>query len=264
MRNTVSANAAAQRRGPIPADSPRGDRRPADAHRSDHALLEPLRDPFVPSSLGTGRLLPAGTRRQPLGLWGWSNGDLPLAARWTHFGFVQSGTASLACRSGSFELAAGMYFCVPGRGAIAGAGTGVVFSSAGGRGFFQIGGPIEQCGRLKYIDGCTDSLLIPPLVMGDPCLNLLHIPRGVRQTAHTHPSDRLGLIVRGRGQCLTSGANFALAPGLAFVIPAGAVHSFRTTRSSLTVIAFHPDSDFGPQDENHPMINRTVISQSGG
>jgi hypothetical protein len=28
----------------------------------------------------------------------------------------------------------------------------------------------------------------------------------------------------------------------------------------MDVIAFHPDSDFGPEDENHPMINRTIVN----
>jgi len=28
--------------------------------------------------------------------------------------------------------------------------------------FFHLGGPVEETGRLRYIDGCTDSLLIRP------------------------------------------------------------------------------------------------------
>ena len=47
---------------------------------------------------------------------------------------------------------------------------------------FQVGGPIEAMGRLRYIDGCTDSLLIPPWRRGEACLNHLHIPPGVEQT----------------------------------------------------------------------------------
>jgi hypothetical protein len=27
----------------------------------------------------------------------------------------------------------------------------------------------------------------------------------------------------------------------------------------LRVIAYHPDSDFGPTHEDHPMINRTMV-----
>ena len=37
------------------------------------------------------------------------------------------------------------------------------------------------------------------------------------------------------------------------------LHSFRTTSDIMDIIAFHPDSDTGPTDENHPMINRTYI-----
>ena len=27
----------------------------------------------------------------------------------------------------------------------------------------------------------------------------------------------------------------------------------------MNVVAFHPDSDFGATDINHPMINRTIV-----
>ena len=61
------------------------------------------------------------------------------------------------------------------------------------RAFFTIGGEIEDKGRLRYIDGCTDSLLIPPVKKGDPCLNHLHFPKNITQTPHTHPSHRIYL-----------------------------------------------------------------------
>lgn len=63
----------------------------------------------------------------------------------------------------------------------------------------MVGGPIEDRGRLRYIDGCTDTLLIPPWRRGEACLNLLHLPPGIEQTMHTHPSDRAGMTVRGAG-----------------------------------------------------------------
>ena len=125
---------------------------------------------------------------------------------------------------------------------------------------FLMGGPIEFEGRLKYIDGCTDSLLLPPWKKGEPCLNHLHFPAGINQTEHTHPSDRLGVIVRGRGWCDTPDGTFELRPGMLWRIPAGGVHKFRTESEYMDVIAFHPDSDFGPEDENHPMINRTIVN----
>ncbi len=88
-------------------------------------------------------------------------------------------------------------------------------------GFFHLGGPVEEKGRLRYIDGCTDSLLIPPTLSGDACLNLLHLPPHTCQTPHTHPSLRVGLIIRGRGHCLTDEGRIPLDPGQAFVIRAG-------------------------------------------
>jgi hypothetical protein len=49
-------------------------------------------------------------------------------------------------------------------------------------------------------------------------------------------------------------------PGLAFVIPADSLHSFTTENEALRVIAYHPDSDFGPTHEDHPMVNRTILA----
>jgi hypothetical protein len=50
---------------------------------------------------------------------------------------------------------------------------------------FQVAGPVEEHGRVRYIDGCTDSLLNAPQLRGEPCLNHLHFPRGIDQTLHT-------------------------------------------------------------------------------
>jgi hypothetical protein len=139
-------------------------------------------------------------------------------------------------------------------------GSGIVASRVGHRGFFHLGGPIEERGRLRYIDGCTDSLIIPPVMRGDACLNFLHFPPHTRQTPHTHPSIRAGIVVRGAGECETPVGRYALTPGMVFVIRADGLHSFNTHEQELAVIAYHPDSDFGPTHEDHPMINRTIIS----
>lgn len=142
--------------------------------------------------------------------------------------------------------------------------------------YTTIGGPIEEVGRLKYIDGCTDSLLINPVKKGDPCLNHLHFPKGIIQTPHTHPSHRIGIVVKGRGECVTPFGNLPLETGCIFVIKEyngsdksegldgnlyeNGTHKFNTYESSMDVIAFHPDSDFGAEDEFHPMINRTIVN----
>ena len=140
------------------------------------------------------------------------------------------------------------------------------------RALFAVGGPVEDGpGRLPYIDGCTDTLLVAPVRMGAPCLNHLHFPGGVRQTGHTHPSGRSGLVLSGSGTCVIdagteggggpAGSRIPLTPGTAFVIPAGAPHAFETAEGgSLDVVAFHPDSDFGPTATDHPMVNRTIVN----
>lgn len=124
---------------------------------------------------------------------------------------------------------------------------------------FQIGA-IERMGRLRYIDGCRDSLLVPPWRRGEACLNHLQIPQGVEQTMHTHPSDRIGVVVRGGGQCVTPDGVTNLVPGMIWRIPANSLHRFRTPERPLDVVAWHPDSDTGPTDDDHPMINRTLVA----
>jgi mannose-6-phosphate isomerase-like protein (cupin superfamily) len=196
----------------------------------------------------------------PSAMSSWSDSVLQLGAGDTHFGYVQSGTASLECDSGCFQLQTGMYFAIPGTATIKGFdGAGVVATRKNWQGFFHVGGPIENKGRLKYIDGCSDSLLIGPPVIGDPCLNLLHLPPNTRQTQHVHPSCRIGIIADGTGICRTSEGDQELQPGMLFCIAPDAQHSFHTEASALRVIAWHPDSDCGPNHHDHPMINRTMI-----
>lgn len=178
------------------------------------------------------------------------------------FGFVQEGIAKITASQGVFTLRAGMYFCIPQALRIKGESAGILVEQMDFKGFFQIGGPIENRGRLQYIDGCTDSLLIAPPLLGNPCLNLLHIPPQTFQSQHTHPSFRIGVIVKGSGKCMTPDGYHRLHPGLIFMIPADALHSFKTEDDDLLVIAYHPDSDFGPTHENHPMINRTILDLS--
>lgn len=178
----------------------------------------------------------------------------------TQFGYVHTGPVQITSQSGSYAVTAGMYFSVPGECQIEGAGRAIVIARHNFTGFFQLGGPTEHIGRLRYINGCSDSLLISPTVSGDACLNLLHIPSGTQQTRHTHPSLRAGLIVRGAGTCETPAGSTPLAAGTIFVIPEQTEHSFHTTDSDLLVIAYHPDSDTGPSHDDHPMVNRTLVN----
>ncbi|MEM0967291.1 MAG: cupin domain-containing protein [Verrucomicrobiota bacterium] len=186
-------------------------------------------------------------------------GQLCLSSEGTHYGFVQDGETVLCTDAGEFSLRAGMYFSLPASGVVESSGLVMISTRLDWRGFFSIGGPIEQSGRLRYIDGCADSLLIGPPVKGDPCLNLLHIPPGIDQTQHTHPTLRSGVIVSGGGHCVTTEGSVPLERGKLFAIRPNGRHSFHTMDQELLVIAFHPDSDCGPSHDDHPMINRTIV-----
>lgn len=212
--------------------------------------------------LSHGLILENAFSSYPTNLFGFKDGKLSLSnLTSTYYGFISSGEALLKIKNCEFTIYEGMYFCAPGgpENEING-GEGIVIEKPDYSGVFSLGGPIENRGRLKYIDGCTDSLLISPIKKGDPCLNALYFPSGIDQTAHTHPSDRIGIIYRGTGNCITPSQKFPLKRNGVFVIHEDGIHSFKTEADEeMVVIAFHPDSDFGPEDENHPMINRTIV-----
>ena len=60
-----------------------------------------------------------------------------------------------------------------------------------------------------------------------------------------------GLVASGEGYCLDGGSRqLQLQPGTVWVIHKGVQHSFHTTWKELKVIAYHPETDWGPMDEN--------------
>ena len=183
----------------------------------------------------------------------------------TLYGYIMSG--EVAFPNGSVAVA-GQYFCYwTGKGdSIRTTGEVFIFTRVGYKGQNTIGGPLEDTGRLVYIDQCSDSLLVYPPRMGDPSLNLLYFPPGIKQSYHIHPSIRLGIVVKGEGfACINENGDekqIALIPGAMFCIEEREKHRFMTTNSSdMTVIAFHPDGDWGPTDHNHTMLNRTYLTK---
>jgi quercetin dioxygenase-like cupin family protein len=210
---------------------------------------------FTPLHISDGLLLDTGAEQ----VWGLTRGARTLEASATHFGLVTRGVIELSDDYGHCALRGPSYFVCPDPAQlVARDGEVVVLTVRGYRGLPQLGPRLEAHGRLRYIDGCTDTLLVCPPRLGEPCLNHLHIPADTRQSSHTHPSVRLGTIARGTGWCVTPRGRYRLEAGLAWHIPAGVVHAFHTDDDALDVLAWHPDSDFGPRDEDHPMINRTV------
>lgn len=207
----------------------------------------------------TGELSNALLSDAKFTIWRSSQSSPLTLNRGTHYGAVYDGELTFDCHSGRFTLRPGMVFCIPGSLRIEGDGHAFGITAQECNGFFQISGPVEETGRLRYIDGCTDSLIISPMRKGEPCLNHLHFPSQIDQSKHTHPSFRAGLILAGQGTCRLQGRDVDLRPGLIFHLPADVIHGFKTTTNSMDVIAFHPDSDFGPIDDDHPMINRTIV-----
>ncbi len=188
----------------------------------------------------------------------------------THFGFVLDASPDLTLELDDgrrYPLHTSTYFCSPQPARIVGAGRIEILSRFGVQGLLSLGGPVEPWGRLRYIDGCTDTMLVPPAKLGDPCFNALYFPAHTRQTQHTHPSLRAGIVLGGSGVCKTPSGDHELEPGRIFFLPPETWHSFHTgeghrdgeERAALTVVAFHPDSDFGPTDDDHPMLNRTYF-----
>ena len=188
----------------------------------------------------------------------WESND----KRQTLLGLVLSGSTQmrLPLSTTQAQLGPDMYFAVNSSWSVTSSGDALFVQIKGYHGLNMIGGPLEVRGRLKYIDSCTDSLLIPPTIWGDPCLNLLAFPPGIKQSTHLHPSFRCGIVLSGRGFCLLEKERLPLNKGDFFFIPANLKHCFHSDEiEGLRVIALHPDSDFGPTDMNHPMINRTYL-----
>ncbi len=217
-----------------------------------------------------GHLLTDGNSENPVTVYGFENqstqnslrNNIDLVELGTVWGFVQSGEINFMSSVNNWVIKAGQWFCIQdcdSRKIILAANSKLflVFSKEH-KGLNSMGGPIESYGRLRYIDNCTDTILYSPPIKGDPCLNFLHFPCGVNQTAHFHPSSRFGIVVSGRGVCEVENDNYSLEPGKIFYLPANAFHKFRTKPlDCLNVITFHPESDYGPTHEVHPMINRT-------
>ena len=181
-----------------------------------------------------------------------------------YFGFVAEGTVTLE-RAGinPMTLVKGMYFSVPGSFRLdAKSGQAVIIERMGYRGLFSIGGPIEESGRLCYIDNCSTSQLVPPVRLGDPTIQLLVFPPNTDQSFHIHPTIRLGFIQSGSGFCkLADNKKIPLKAGDAFYLPERLIHGFISAAEPMVVIAYHPDSDVGPTDQSHPMLSRTYVQK---
>ena len=227
----------------------------------------------LPSTDGVLADLSSGPHPTQLRGFGWGGKGLSLSGGIAHFGFVQHGEAQLTRRLGDSDqtvsLSEGMYFsCSDECELQALDGRGVVASRLHYSGPFVIGGPLKPGeGLLKYIDGGSTSLLIPPPLKGDPCLNHLHFPPAQKQSRHTHPSLRFTIVYAGSGICTvpadTGGdKTIPLSPGTMFVIPAGGLHAIDANADGpMDIVTYHPDTLIGWTNKRHPMLESTNLDE---
>ena len=120
---------------------------------------------------------------------------------------------------------------------------------------------LEQ-GNLSYIDGGTNTTAINPGRLGDPVINYVHFPAGMKQTLHTHPSHRVGMVLKGRGLVELDNGEFPLEPGSVFFMQRNVLHNFMCPHDEDVVLfVFAPDSGTGPTDEVNPLKIRTYVGQ---
>jgi mannose-6-phosphate isomerase-like protein (cupin superfamily) len=191
----------------------------------------------------------------------WSDRKISFTDRGAHFGYVFTGRSQITQADGSgYLLNAGMYFSLPGAGLIGGEkSSGFVITCTGFNHAFTLGGPVAAPGEFAYIDGGRTDILLSPMRQGDPGLYGLHFPPGVDQTMHDHESDRVVLVVSGSGCCLTPDQRCDFVPGMVLRIPRKEKHKFMTFTENLSLVIFHPDSEIGFSDTNHPMLLQTYI-----
>jgi len=117
-------------------------------------------------------------------------------------------------------------------------------------------------GNLSYIDGGTNTTAVNPGRLGDPVINYVHFPAGMQQTLHTHPSHRVGIVLKGTGKVELDDREFLLKQGDVFFLQRNVLHNFMCPyNEDVVLFVFAPDSGTGPTDEVNPLKIRTYVGQ---
>lgn len=117
-------------------------------------------------------------------------------------------------------------------------------------------------GNLSYMDGGSNTTAINPGRLGDPVVNYVHFPPNMHQTLHTHPSHRIGMILKGNGKIeLDNDEFFNVNEGEVFYMRRYTLHNFITLDEPVIMFVFAPDSGTGPTDEVNPLKIRTYVGQ---
>lgn len=151
-----------------------------------------------------------------------------------------------------------------------GSGTAVIIEYMGLRlleSRYYVQDKLDQ-GNLSYMDGGTNTTAVNPGRLGDPVINYVHFPAGMEQTLHTHPSHRVGIILKGHGfvetGIYTNGLQelVDLEQGDVFFMQRNVLHNFMCPYGEDVVLfVFAPDSGTGPTDEINPLKIRTYVGQ---
>ncbi len=234
---------------------------------TEYRKTEGDHQPSTFSIVETKQLVDSSDSRLPFRLYAWvpsqplklpENLNDRSTAR-TFWGFIYEGSTLIETADNSYALKAGQYFSICDAITISGGG-GFVVESIGYKGLNHIGGPIESSGRLKYLNGATDTLLISPVRKGEPCLNALYFAPNTNQVLHYHPSARIGMLVGGSGRYQNSVSSHAMVPGQMFYTRPNECHKFQSGPSEpMTLVIYHPDSSVGPTDEHHAMLEGTIV-----
>ena len=83
----------------------------------------------------------------------------------------------------------------------------------------------------------------------------------MHQTLHTHPSHRIGVIIKGKGKVELDNELYEVLEGETFFMRRNELHNFITEDSEVILYVFAPDSGTGPTDEINPLKIRTYIGQ---
>jgi len=121
---------------------------------------------------------------------------------------------------------------------------------------------INHWATLPYIDGCATTQLLPPIRVGDPTFQMLHMPpHSSEQAHHIHSTARIVYVYQGYGECIygtkVKNHSMPLEEGDTLILDKMVPHHFITHEKSLVVLPLHVWSSPGKDEFNHPMFNGT-------
>jgi len=123
---------------------------------------------------------------------------------------------------------------------------------------------VDQRTNLPYVNGCSTRQIFPAERIGDPTLQMLHIPPHTsEQVHHIHATPRVVYVLSGWGWSEVGQAGNTeltrLTPGMVCVLDPMCPHHFNTEESHLRVLPVHVySSPPGGLEHNHPMRVGTI------